>query len=368
MRAAGAKGFYARTAGAGRVFDLGKGAYKDLLEDPRTAGLSVLRRGAAPVLKNDGAEAWDLGDGVLGLTFKTKANSIDADVIALLRGAVEKAESDFRALVISNEGEHFCVGANLFLVAMAAGQKQWGALRAMIESFQHACQRMKYASVPVIAAPYGMTLGGGLEVCLGAGAVQAAAETYAGLVEVGVGLIPGGGGNMNLLWRAFESVPEGTTVDPYALVTQVFKNIALARVATSAEEAKGFGYLHHESGVSFNRARRLADAKARAIGLATSGWHAPAPRAYVLPGESGMATLQMMIRTLVEAGQATEHDAKIATRLAGVLCGGVAGASHEVTENEMLELEREAFVSLCGEPKSQERMQAMLVTHKPLRN
>jgi 3-hydroxyacyl-CoA dehydrogenase len=173
---------------------------------------------------------------------------------------------------------------------------------------------------------------------------------------------------MNLLWRAFQSVPDGATVDPYALVTQVFKNIALARVATSAEEAKGFGYFHHESGVSFDRARRLADAKARAIGLATSGWHAPAPRAYVLPGESGMATLQMMIRTLVEAGQATAHDAKIATKLAAVLCGGVAGASHEVTENEMLELEREAFVSLCGEPKSQERMQAMLVNNKPLRN
>jgi 3-hydroxyacyl-CoA dehydrogenase len=173
---------------------------------------------------------------------------------------------------------------------------------------------------------------------------------------------------MNLLWRAFQSVPEGATVDPYGLVTQVFKNVALARVATSAEEAKAIGYFRHESGVSFDRARLLVDAKARAIGLARSGWHAPAPRAYLLPGESGMATLQMMIRTLVEAGQATEHDAKIATKLAEVLCGGVAGASHEVTENEMLELEREAFVSLCGEPKSQERMQSMLVNNKPLRN
>jgi 3-hydroxyacyl-CoA dehydrogenase len=365
MRAAGAKSFYTAD---GRVFDLLAGKYKKLPSDPRTATLTILRRASAPVLKNDGAEAWDLGDGVLGLTFKTKANSIDNDVIQLIHDSVAKAETDFRALLVANQGEHFCVGANLFLVAMAAGQQQWEALRSIIKGFQLACQRMKYAAVPVVAAPYGMTLGGGLEVCLGAGAVQAAAETYTGLVEVGVGLIPGGGGNMNLLWRAFEGVPEGTAVDPYAIVTQVFKNVALARVATSAEEAKALGYFRQESGVSFDRARILADAKARAIGLSDSGHHPPAPFAYVLPGDSGIATLKMMIATLVAAGQASEHDAKIATKLAEVLCGGVAGSSHEVTENEMLELEREAFISLCGEPKSQERMQYMLLNNKPLRN
>jgi 3-hydroxyacyl-CoA dehydrogenase len=203
---------------------------------------------------------------------------------------------------------------------------------------------------------------------LGAGSVQAAAETYAGQVEVGVGLIPAGGGTMNLLWRAFEGIPEGANVDSYALVTQVFKNIALAHVATSAEEAKAAGYFRRQDGVSFDRARLLTEAKSRAIALAESGWHPPAPRAYTLPGESGIATLSMMVHTLVDAGQATEHDAKIATKLAHVLCGGVSGASHEVTEDEMLELEREAFVSLCGEPKSQERMQHMLQHNKPLRN
>lgn len=336
--------------------------------DPRTATLAVLRKGGAPVLKNDGAEAWDLGDGVLGLTFKTKANSIDPDVIKMIHDSVAKAESDFRAMVVANDGEHFCVGANLFLVVMAAGQKQWDQLRDMIRGFQTACQRMKYASVPVVAAPYGMALGGGLEVCLGAGSIQAAAETYAGLVEVGVGLVPGGGGHLNLLWRALEGVPEGATVDTYALVTQVFKNIALAKVATSAEEGKALGYFRREAGVTFDRARLLVDAKKRAVGLAESGWHPPAPRAYVLPGESGIATLRMMIGTLVDAGQASEHDAKIATKVAEILCGGVSGASHEVTEDEMLELEREAFVSLCGEPKSQERMQYMLMNNKPLRN
>jgi 3-hydroxyacyl-CoA dehydrogenase len=173
---------------------------------------------------------------------------------------------------------------------------------------------------------------------------------------------------MNLLWRAFDGLPEGAVVDSYALVTQVFKNIALARVATSAEEAKSFGYFSRDSGVSLDRARLLTEAKARAIGLAESGWHPPPPRAHVLPGESGIATLRMMIGTLVDAGQASEHDAKVAGKLAEVLCGGVAGGAREVTEEKMLELEVEAFVSLSGEPKSQERMQYMLMNNKPLRN
>jgi 3-hydroxyacyl-CoA dehydrogenase len=364
MRASGAKSFYTADR---KVFDLVKGEYRKQPADPRTALLTVLRKGS-PVLKNDGAEAYDLGDGVLGLTFKSKSNSIDADVIKMIEDSVAKAESDFGALVIANQGEHFCVGANLMMVVMSAQQKDWDGIRSTVKTFQDACQRMKYASVPVVAAPYGMTLGGGLELCLGAGDVQAAGETYAGLVEVGVGLVPGGGGTMNLLWRAFEGVQDGATVDSYALVTQVFKNIAMVRVATSAEEAKTFGYFRRTAGVSFDRARQLADAKARAIGLANSGWTPPAPRAYVLPGESGMATLTMMIGTLVDAGQASPHDAKIAEKLAEILCGGVSGGAHEVTENEMLEIEREAFLSLCGEAKSQERMQYMLMNNKPLRN
>jgi 3-hydroxyacyl-CoA dehydrogenase len=368
MRASGAKSFYTSDA---RVFDLRKGEYKKRTVDPRTAplvGPGGLRQGAAPVLKNEGAEAWDLGGGVLGLTFKTKANSVDPDVIQMIHDSVARAEADFRALVVYNQGEHFCVGANLFLVVSAAMQKEWDQIRSMVQGFQLACQRMKYSRVPVVAAPYGMAIGGGLEVCLGASAVQAAAETYTGLVEVGVGLIPGGGGNMNLLWRAFDGVPEGTVVDPYALVTQVFKNVVMARVATSAEEAKAFGYFRRDAGVSFDRARLLSEAKSRAIGLAESGWHPPAPRAHVLPGESGIATVQMMIQTLVDAGQASAHDAKIGRKLADVLCGGVGGGSREVTESQMLELEREAFVSLCGEPKTQERMQYMLTNNKPLRN
>ncbi|HEY2510469.1 MAG TPA: 3-hydroxyacyl-CoA dehydrogenase/enoyl-CoA hydratase family protein [Polyangiaceae bacterium] len=365
MKEAGATGFY---KGDKEVWDLTKNAYVARELDPRNATLPQLRKGTAPVLKNDGAEAWDLGDGVLGLTFKSKANSIDPDVITMLNQAAEKAERDFRALVIANEGEHFCVGANLFLVVMAAGAKQWDQIRQMVRGYQNATQRLKYATVPVVAAPYGMTLGGGLELCFACDEVQAAAETYSGLVEVGVGLLPGGAGNMNMLWRALDGIPEGANVNTYEYVTQVFKNVAMAKVATSAEEGKAFGYFRNADGVSFDRARQLTEAKKRAIGLAEAGYHPPVPRAYTLPGENGIATLSMMVDTLVAGGFASEHDAKIARKVATVLCGGVSGASHEVTEDEMLELEADAFVSLCGEPKSQERMQYMLMNNKPLRN
>ncbi|MGO9710814.1 MAG: 3-hydroxyacyl-CoA dehydrogenase/enoyl-CoA hydratase family protein, partial [Polyangiaceae bacterium] len=365
MKEAGAKGFY---RGDAEVWDLTKNAYVPRKIDPRNATLPQLRKGSAPVLKNDGAEAWDLGDGVLGLTFKTKANSIDPDVISMLTQAAERAEKDFRALVIANDGEHFCVGANLFLVVMAAGQKAWDQIRQMVRGYQNATQRLKYATVPVVAAPYGMTLGGGLELCFACDEVQAAAETYSGLVEVGVGLLPGGAGNMNMLWRALDAIPEGANVNTYEYVTQVFKNIAMAKVATSAEEGRALGYFRNTDGVSFDRARQLTEAKKRAIGLAEAGYHPPVPRAFTLPGENGIATLSMMVDTLVAGGFASEHDALIARKVATVLCGGAGGAAREVTEDEMLELEADAFVSLCGEPKSQERMQYMLMNNKPLRN
>jgi 3-hydroxyacyl-CoA dehydrogenase len=363
MKAAGATGFYQ----AGKVWDLAKGEYVARKTDPREYTATEARKGG-PVLSNGSADAWDFGDGILGLTFKSKANSIDQDVIEMIHLAVERAERDFRGLVIANEGEHFCVGANLMGVVFAANQQQWEDLRKMVKRLQAGVQKMKYARVPVVAAPYGMALGGGLEICLAAGAVQAAAETYCGLVEVAVGLLPGGAGNLNLLWRGLENVPQGQQLDTYAVVTQVFKNIAMANVATSAVEAQHFGYFRRSDGISFDRARQVHEAKQKAIGMYESGYHPPVPRAFTLPGESGIATLSMMVDTLVAGGHASEHDAKIARKIAGVLCGGVSGHTHEVTEEELLELEAEAFVSLCGEPKSLERMQHMLMTNKPLRN
>lgn len=364
MRESGAESFYKE----GEVYSLLEGKYVAAPSDPREASLTVLRRGEAPVLKNAGAEAWDLGDGVLGLTFKSKMNSIDADVIQMLHDAASKAEESFSSLLITNQGEHFCVGANLMLVVMAAGQKQWDQIRNMVKSYQGATQRLKYSTVPVVAAPYGMTLGGGLELCFACDGVQAAAETYSGLVEVGVGLIPGGAGNMNMLWRALEGIPDGTEIDVSAFVAQTFKNIAMAKVATSANEGKEFGYFRHSDGVSFDRARQVWEAKQRCVGMANSGYHPPVPRAYKLPGDSGIATIGMLISSMVAGGFASEHDALISTKLAEVLCGGKGGASHLVTEDEMLDLEAEAFVSLCGEAKSQARMQHMLMNNKPLRN
>jgi 3-hydroxyacyl-CoA dehydrogenase len=353
---------------SGRVYDLVAQSYRTMDRDPREVTLTVLRRGEAPVLSNNGAEAWDVGDGVLCLTYKTKANSVDPDVTHMLHDAVARAERDFRALLIANEGDHFSVGANLFLVAMAAGQKQWDQLRQMIALYQGGVQRLKYASVPVVAAPYGMTLGAGLELCLGCTRLQAAAETYAGLVEVGVGLIPGGAGVLNLLWRALENIPAGTDYDAFPFVAQVFKNIATAQVATSAAEAVDFGYFRRTDAVSFDRARQLWEARRLAVALAESGHHPPVPRAFKLPGESGIATLNLLVTTMMQSGFASEHDGVVARHLARVLCGGASGATHEVTEEEILELEREAFVSLCGEPKSMERIQHMLMHNKPLRN
>jgi 3-hydroxyacyl-CoA dehydrogenase len=213
-----------------------------------------------------------------------------------------------------------------------------------------------------------MTVGGGLELCLASDSVQASAETYSGLVEVGVGLVPGGAGHLNMLWRALENFPEGVNIPTLEIVGQVFKNIAMAKVATSAPEAKAFGYFRNNDGVSFDKARRVAEGKARVLGIAQSGYHPPTPRAFVLPGESGIATISMMLDTLVAGGFASAHDALVGRKVATVLCGGAGGASREVSEQEILDLEREAFVSLTGEAKSIERMQFMLMNNKPLRN
>ena len=365
MLADGVKGFYTDD---NQAYDPQKAAFNKLPIDPRNKVVSELRKGDKPVIKTAGAEAWDWGDGVLGLTFTTKANSIDQGVIDAINQTCDKAEKDFSSIVIANQGEHFCVGANLFLVAMAAGQKKWDDLKTMIQALQNSIQRLTYSQVPVVAAPYGMTLGGGMEICFAADAIQAAAETYSGLVEVGVGLIPAGAGSKNMLWRAMESLPEGTEVDASAFANQTFKNIAMAKVATSATEAKDFGYFRKTDGISFDKSRLLTDAKARAVGMANSGYTPPTPRSYKLPGESGIATMLMMVNTLVAGGYASEHDKLISMKLANILCGGKGGNAKKCTEQDILDLECEAFLSLLGEQKTIDRIQHMLMKNKPLRN
>ena len=364
MIAKGATSFYK----GDQVWDLTKDEYVKRDIDPREAPLVAVRTGDKAVLSNGGAEAWDIGDGVLGLTFKTKANSIDDKIIEMLHQAVAKAEAEFRGLVIFNEGSHFCLGANLFAVVVAAGKKQWDALRTMVQSFQGATQKMKYSKVPVVSAPYSMAVGGGCELCLASDSVQAYTETYTGLVEVSVGLVPGGAGHLNMLWRALEGIPDGTDVDVQPFVARVFQNIAMARVAMSATEAQYFGYFRKSDGVSFDRARQLYEAKQRVIGMYESGYKPKAPRAHKLPGDNGIATMSSLVDDMIHNGHASAHDGLIAKKIAHVLCGGAGGHTHAVTEEELLELECEAFISLCGEELSQKRMQYMLQHNKPLRN
>lgn len=344
---------------------LKEGGAGDSRGAPRAPGLRGER---GPVLSSAGAEAWDLGDGVLGVGFKTKHNSIDADVVATLGRAVERAETDFRALVLANPGPDFSVGANLMLVTMWASRKRWEDIRALVAAFQSATQRLKYARVPVVAVPCGRTLGGGLELCLGASAVQAAPETQAGLVETEIGLVPGGGGTLNLLWRALQGIPEGVQVDVLPYVEKVLRDIARARVSTSAVEAQHLGYFRLTDGVSARAEQRLEEARARALGLAGAGYRPPVPRAFRLPGAAGIRALEDRLAEGRARGELTAHDAVIAARLAAILCGGLGGAGHEVTEEEVLVLEQEAFVSLCGEPRSLERMQSLLMNRRVLRN
>jgi 3-hydroxyacyl-CoA dehydrogenase len=341
-------------------------------KDPRRVDLTTLKaRGAKVVKSNSGASLVDVGEGIFALEFHTKGNAIDADITTMILDGIDWVEENGRGLVIYNEGEHFSFGANLMLIFMLAQSQEWAKVEEASATLQRGVQRIRYARVPVIAAPHGMALGGGCEIVLAAGSaagVRAHAELYTGLVEVGVGLLPGAGGTVNTLFGMLERLPDGAQIDTLQVVGQAFQQIALAKVSTSAEEARALGYLPQKAILSLDRRRQLHDAKWTAIGLAEAGYRPPAPRAFTLPGESGIATLRTMVHSMVQAGQASPHDAHIAGKIAHVLCGGAAGHTRRVTEQQMLDLEREAFLSLCGEPKSQERIQHMLMNNKPLRN
>lgn len=364
MRASGASGFY-RADGA--VYDLAQGAYVARPADAREYPVEKARKGA-PVYENGGAVAHDLGDGVLGLTFTTKANSIDPDVIQALYDVTAKAEESFRALLVANTGEHFCVGANLFGVVMAAQAQQWDELSKMIRGYQYATQRLKYARVPVVAAPYGMTLGGGLELCFGCDAVQASAETYAGLVEVGVGLIPGAGGCKEMVMRYTADIPADIAFDPNPFIQKAFERIATAQVATSGGEAQAWGFLRPTDKLVLDIDGRLAAAKKLARGLADGGYAAPAMKTAPAAGEACKAAIEAYLYQMQLGGFASAHDAHIGKKLAHVLTGGDVPAGTRRTEQDYLDLEREVFLSLCGEPKTLERIQHMLTAGKPLRN
>ncbi|HYV44079.1 MAG TPA: 3-hydroxyacyl-CoA dehydrogenase NAD-binding domain-containing protein [Myxococcaceae bacterium] len=368
MLASGRDRFYGVDRTADTFWEIKAGAQWPVPDHPRRIRVEELMRAERKVLGNDSATAWDLGDGVMLLELHSKMNSIDGDVVSVMYKAVERAEQDFRGLVIGNDAENFSVGANLMALLMAVKSEDFESVRRMARDFQQANQRMRYSAVPVVAAPFGMALGGGAELAMGAHAIQASAELYMGLVEAGVGLIPGGGGTMQLLRNLYGPFSADKDFDPLPFIKKVFLSVGTAKVSTSAEEAREMGFLSRSDGISMSRDLLIADARARCIGIAESGFRPPRPTQFRLPGRSGRATVDMMLYDMQLNHQISEHDRKIGKHLATVLTGGDTSPGALVSEERMLELELEAFLSLCGEEKTQERVMYMLEKGKPLRN
>jgi 3-hydroxyacyl-CoA dehydrogenase len=363
-----AKSFYQSEKGITRYFDLTTNSLQ-LPEEP--AGIIILKslKDRTPVVqKNSGASLVDLGDGVVCCEFHSKMNSIGSDLVAMLHAGVNRLGSEFDAMVIANQAPNFSVGANLMLILISAQEGEWDDIHLAVRQFQRVNMALKYAPRPVVAAPQGMALGGGCEISLHAARIHAAAEAYIGLVETGVGLIPGGGGSKEMLIRAGEHAAGGEDLDLFHALKPVFENVAMAKVSTSAEEARTLGYLRPSDLISMNRDRGVADAKETALAMVRAGYHAPAPADIRVPGEEFLAAAKLAIHMLLRGEYATEYDGVVARKLAWVLAGGNLTAPQGVSEEYVLDLEREAFVSLCGERKTQERIAHTLKTGKPLRN
>jgi 3-hydroxyacyl-CoA dehydrogenase len=371
----GRKSFYESEKGSTTVFDLASGA-KTVAEPPGILILKALKEAGHEVDRNAGASLIDLGDGVLCCEFHAKMNAIGADLIAMMQKGLKRLESDFDAMVIANQAVNFSVGANLMLVLVGAQEQEWDELHMAVRQFQNINLAIKYAKKPVVAAPQGMALGGGCEISLHAARIHSAAEAYVGLVETGVGLIPGGGGTKEMLIRANEHAAGGEDLDLFHALRPIFENVAMAKVGTSAEECRELGYFRREDLYSMNTQRLVADAKETALGLLRSGWK-PAAASWQegaqtteikILGEQFLAGAKLAIHMLVRGGYATDHDAVVARKLANILAGGPLTSPQFVSEQYLLDLEREAFVSLCGEKKTQERIAHTLKTGKPLRN
>ena len=338
---------------------------------PAGPGLLILASAVARanvVKRNAGASLVDLGDGVLAVQFHSKMNSIGGDTIAMLQAGVTEAEQNFRALVVGNEAPNFSAGANLLLVLLEAQEGNWDELDLMVRGFQKGVMALRYSQVPVVVAPAGLALGGGCEIALHADRVHAAGDTFMGLVEVGVGLIPAGGGTKEMVARAMARVPS-PAADPLPFVQQAFETVALAKVSASGPDAARLGYLSPLDTFSMNRERVIADAKAKALQRVNDGYRAPLPRtAIAVGGDSLGAALKLGVHMAWRAGRATDHDRTIGLALAHVFAGGALPHATTVSEQHLLDLEREAFLRLLGEPKTLARIQHTLKTGKPLRN
>ncbi|MEN7547696.1 3-hydroxyacyl-CoA dehydrogenase/enoyl-CoA hydratase family protein [Rapidithrix thailandica] len=362
----GVDSFYSVINNTKHYYDIPTKSYKPV---PGTEGLILLDnlRKTSKVWENAGATIFDYGEGILGVEFHTKMNSLGAEVIQGINTAINMAEENYRGLVIGNEGQNFSAGANLAMLFMYACEQEFDEVNMMIDQFQKTMMRARYSSIPVVVATSGMALGGGCELSLHSDALQAHAETYIGLVEFGVGLIPAGGGTKEMTLRVSDRTEPGD-VELNALQA-AFMNIATAKVATSAQEAYDMHIMRPSDRVTLNRKRLLADAKARAIELAEAGYTQPKQRQDVkVHGKAGMALFEAGITAMLYGNYISEHDAKIARKLSYVMNGGDLSQPTQVSEQYLLDLEREAFLSLSGEKKTLERIQSILFKRKPLRN
>jgi len=362
--------FYERKDGRVSFFDLGASQYQEIEEKPEIILLPSLKDRNKMVLSNPGASLIDLGDGIACLEFHSKMNSIGADTVQMIRESLKEVEEKFDGLVIGNQSENFSVGANLMLMLFEIQDENWDDIEAIVKAFQDALMAIKYFEKPVVAAPFGMTLAGGCEVCLACAKMQAAAETYMGLVEVGVGLIPAGGGTKEMLLRCTEGIPPGVTdVELLPFVRKAFETVAMAKVGTSAKESQQLGYMRRTDKVTINRDFLIYDAKDSVLDLVKEGYRPPRPKKNIkVMGERGHALLQMGLFYMREGGYISQYDEHVAKKVAHIMSGGNLPDGTEVTEQYLLDLEREAFLSLCGEQKTQERMEYMLKKGKPLRN
>jgi len=333
----------------------------------RAHDFEVLRSAGGEIKRNPGASLLDLGDGVFCIEFHSKMNALGQDHIQMVMYGCDEAERNGRALVVANQSEHFSAGANLMLLLMEAMEGNWEDIDMIVRAFQGMTDRLEFCGVPVVTAPHGLALGGGCEVTMAGDRVRASCETYIGLVEFGAGLVPAGGGCSRLYRNMLLRLPDET--DLFPTLKAAFEAIGMAKVATSAAEARELGHLRDRDTWSMNPDHRIADAKQIAMALADAGYQPGAPRADIpVMGRGGVAVLESVLYNMQEAGWISEHDHLIGAKLARILTGGDVPGPTTVSHEHMLDLEREAFLRLCGERKTLERMESLMKTGKPLRN
>src|SRR5688572_22451491 len=369
MLESGAETFYKTDGGQRSYYDLVGGGYKPVAEQPGVIVLKSVKDRTGVIKSNPGASLLDLGDGVACLEFHSKMNSIGGDTVQMMNFAIDEVDKNFKGLVVGNQGGNFSAGANLMMLLLAAQEEEWDDINMMVAGLQRSIMRLRYSAKPVVTAPYGLTLGGGCEISMHGNRVRAAAETYMGQVEVGVGLIPAGCGTKEMTMRAMDAAAKVPDADPLAFLKKTFELLGMGKVATSAQEAREFGFLRDVDSISMNGDRLIADAKQEVLSLDASGYVPPVERTDILAlGESGQAAMKLALHMMKQGGFISDHDALIGRKLANIMSGGSMNHTSYVSEQYLIDLEREAFLSLCGERKTQERIAAMLKTGKPLRN